>query len=143
MPLYEYRCKQCGQLKEVRHGFKEAHAEPCPHCGGEMVRVFNPTGIVFKGSGFYVNDSRKSSGGASEAKSGSGDAAKSADAKPSESKPSEATSSETKSSEPKSSEPKSSEPKSSEPKGDGPKPSGDSGGGGSDKKSSGKGDAAA
>ena len=104
MPLYEYRCKQCGELKEVWHGFKETHAEPCPHCGGELARVFNPAGIVFKGSGFYVNDSRKSSEASSEAKSESGNSAKAADAKSSEAKSSEAKSSETKSSEPKSGE---------------------------------------
>jgi putative FmdB family regulatory protein len=134
MPLYEYRCKQCGQLKEVWHGFKETHAEPCPHCGGEMTRVFNPAGIVFKGSGFYVNDSRKSSGASSEAKNESS----SSDAKLSDAKSSDAKSSDPKSSDAKSSDAKPSESKS----GDAPKPSGESSGG-SEKKSSGTGDAAA
>ncbi len=61
MPLYDYQCKQCQKVTEVRHGFKDVHAEPCPHCGGPLARVFNPAGIVFKGSGFYITDSRKSS----------------------------------------------------------------------------------
>jgi len=138
MPLYEYRCKQCGQLKEVWHGFKETHAEPCPHCAGEMTRVFNPAGIVFKGSGFYVNDSRKSTGGSSAAKSESGDTGKSGDAKSGDSKSGDAKSSDAKSSDTKSSDAKLSESKS----GDAPKPSGESSGG-SEKKSSGTGDAAA
>jgi putative FmdB family regulatory protein len=67
VPLYDYQCKQCQKVTEVRHGFKDMYAEPCPHCGGSLSRVFNPAGIVFKGSGFYITDSRKggSSGEAS------------------------------------------------------------------------------
>jgi putative FmdB family regulatory protein len=64
VPLYDYQCKQCQKVTEVRHGFQDAYAEPCPHCGGPLARVFNPAGIVFKGSGFYITDSRK--GGSSE-----------------------------------------------------------------------------
>ena len=108
MPLYEYRCKQCGSLKEIRHGFKEPHTEPCLQCGGEMARVFSPTGIVFKGSGFYVNDSRKSSAGKS-------DDAKSAETKPGDSKPAEAKSGDTKPYDAKSSDAKSSDAKSDGP----------------------------
>lgn len=59
MPLYDYRCSKCQQVTEVRHGFDDAFAEPCPACGGALLRVFNPAPIVFKGSGFYVTDSRK------------------------------------------------------------------------------------
>ncbi len=59
MPLYDYQCKQCQKVTEVRHGFRETHDAPCPACGGTLARVFNPAGIVFKGSGFYINDSRK------------------------------------------------------------------------------------
>ena len=61
MPLYDYRCRACSKVTEVRHGFREAHAEVCPACGGELARVFSPAGIVFKGSGFYLTDSRKAS----------------------------------------------------------------------------------
>jgi putative FmdB family regulatory protein len=61
MPLYDYRCAKCGKVTEVRHGFDEAHKGVCPACGGELSRVFNPAPIVFKGSGFYVTDSRKKS----------------------------------------------------------------------------------
>lgn len=59
MPLYDYKCAQCGKISEVRHGFDVRYAEPCPDCGGTLTRVFNPAPIVFKGSGFYVTDSRK------------------------------------------------------------------------------------
>jgi len=60
MPLYDYRCAQCGHVAEIRHGFNDTYAEPCAHCGGGMSRVFNPAPILFKGSGFYVTDSRPS-----------------------------------------------------------------------------------
>ena len=59
MPLYDYQCRACKQVTEVRHGFREVHSDACANCGGEMARVFNPAGIVFKGSGFYITDSRK------------------------------------------------------------------------------------
>lgn len=58
MPLYDYRCAACGKVTEVRHGFSETYADPCPACGGALQRVFSPAPIVFKGSGFYVTDSR-------------------------------------------------------------------------------------
>jgi putative FmdB family regulatory protein len=61
MPLYDYQCRACKTVTEVRHGSRETHEGVCPACGGELARVFNAAGIVFKGSGFYVNDSRKSS----------------------------------------------------------------------------------
>ena len=59
MPLYEYKCRSCSKTEDVRHGFKEEYDGKCAACGGEMARVFTPTGIVFKGSGFYLTDSRK------------------------------------------------------------------------------------
>lgn len=60
MPLYDYKCAACGKTFEIRHGFNERHDAPCEACGGTLARVFNPAPIVFKGSGFYVTDSRKS-----------------------------------------------------------------------------------
>jgi putative FmdB family regulatory protein len=69
LPLYDYQCRTCSKVTEVRHGFREAHDGTCPDCGGEMARVFNPAGIVFKGSGFYITDSRK--GGSSSDSSAS------------------------------------------------------------------------
>ena len=72
MPLYEYECRSCGVVTDIRHGFDEAVSEACPACGGELVRRFSATGIVFKGSGFYITDSRKSSGGGGSGKSKDG-----------------------------------------------------------------------
>jgi len=81
LPLYEYQCRACGVSMDIRHGFDETNREACPACGGELRRVFSASGIVFKGSGFYINDSKKSSGGG-EAKPS---ASASGDAKPAES----------------------------------------------------------
>lgn len=66
MPLYDYACTKCGRVYEVRHGFDESHSEPCASCGSPLRRVFNPAPILFKGSGFYVTDSRKGSAATSE-----------------------------------------------------------------------------
>ena len=71
VPLYDYQCRACGKVTEVRHGFKETYDEACAACNGEMRRVFNPAPIVFKGSGFYVTDSRKSSSSSSSSDSSS------------------------------------------------------------------------
>ncbi len=78
MPLYDYRCRACSKVTEVRHGFGMVHEEACPACGGELARVFSPAGIVFKGSGFYLTDSRKASEKAKGTSSESGTATESA-----------------------------------------------------------------
>lgn len=61
MPLYEYGCPACGQVTDIRHGFDEKPDVKCERCGTALVRRFSAAPIVFKGSGFYVTDSRKSS----------------------------------------------------------------------------------
>jgi putative FmdB family regulatory protein len=66
MPLYDYQCAKCGKVTEVRHGFNDTYAEACAACGGELQRVFNPAPIVFKGSGFYITDSRSKKSSSSE-----------------------------------------------------------------------------
>lgn len=81
MPLYDYQCSKCQAVTEIRHGFDDNHSDPCPKCGGALKRVFNPAPILFKGSGFYITDSRPSGAGASESKP--------AEPKPAESKPSD------------------------------------------------------
>ncbi|MFY9779341.1 MAG: FmdB family zinc ribbon protein [Candidatus Baltobacteraceae bacterium] len=82
MPIYEYECTQCGTVTDIRHGFKETVGEACAHCGGTLKRVFRPTGIVFKGSGFYVTDSRKASASTSSAGSTSASSASSKEGAP-------------------------------------------------------------
>ncbi len=58
MPLYEYQCRSCGKTTDVRHGFDETNTQACPACGGDLAKKLGAAGIVFKGSGFYVTDSR-------------------------------------------------------------------------------------
>lgn len=58
MPLYVYKCKNCEHQFEVRQRFSDDSLTDCPECQGEIYRVISPVGVVFKGSGFYVTDSR-------------------------------------------------------------------------------------
>lgn len=64
MPLYEYACTKCGRVFEVRHGFDDNYDQSCEACGAPVRRVFNPAPVLFKGSGFYVTDSRRSAASA-------------------------------------------------------------------------------
>lgn len=57
MPTYTYKCAKCSKTEDVIHAFSEDYSDLC-ECGGKMNKVFYPTGIRFKGSGFYSNDSR-------------------------------------------------------------------------------------
>ncbi|MDF1515903.1 MAG: zinc ribbon domain-containing protein, partial [Anaerolineae bacterium] len=56
MPLYEYKCQECGLRFERRQSFTDKPVTICPDCGGAVVRLIQPAGIIFKGSGFYVTD---------------------------------------------------------------------------------------
>jgi putative FmdB family regulatory protein len=60
MPTYEYECQQCHERVEAVQKFTDPTLTVCPLCGGELRKVFSAVGIVFKGSGFYKNDSRGS-----------------------------------------------------------------------------------
>lgn len=62
MPIYEYACDSCGHSFERRQRFSDKPVSTCPECGSEVRRVFYPAGIIFKGSGFYITDNRKSNG---------------------------------------------------------------------------------
>jgi putative FmdB family regulatory protein len=76
MPTYEYECTSCGRHIEVFQRFTEDALTTCEACGGALRKVFHPAGIVFKGSGFYATDSRKSSSPGSASGSGSSNANK-------------------------------------------------------------------
>jgi len=58
MPTYEYACRDCGTHLEVVQSFKDASLTECPSCSGQLRKVFSAAGIIFKGSGYYVNDTR-------------------------------------------------------------------------------------
>ncbi|MFD4600761.1 FmdB family zinc ribbon protein [Streptomyces sp. NPDC058464] len=95
MPTYQYQCTECGEGLEAVQKFTDDALTECPNCGGRLKKVFSAVGIVFKGSGFYRNDSRGSSSSSSPASKSSGSASSSAssDSKTSESKSSSSTSS--------------------------------------------------
>ena len=62
MPIYTYRCENCGVQFERRQKFSDDPLTVCPECENEALRkVYLPVGIVFKGSGFYSTDNRSSS----------------------------------------------------------------------------------
>ena len=63
MPIYTYRCENCGVQFERRQKFSDDPLKICPECENESLRkVYLPVGIVFKGSGFYATDNRSPSG---------------------------------------------------------------------------------
>ena len=59
MPIYEYECEKCACRFELKRRFDEDAGSPCcPRCQGNVRQLFSPSVILFKGSGFYVTDSR-------------------------------------------------------------------------------------
>jgi len=84
VPTYEYACTDCGDRLEVVQSFSDANLTLCPECGGKLRKVFSPVGVVFKGSGFYRNDSRdaKPKNGESKAKTDATSDGGTSDAKP-------------------------------------------------------------
>lgn len=74
MPLYTYRCNDCDHSFEARQRMSEDPLSDCPVCLGEVRRVINSVGVVFKGNGFYVTDTRngRSANGANGSTSSNG-----------------------------------------------------------------------
>jgi len=63
MPIYTYRCTHCGVQFDIRQSFQDDALTECPECGEKALhKIFQPVGIVFKGSGFYSTDNRSPSG---------------------------------------------------------------------------------
>jgi putative FmdB family regulatory protein len=56
MPLYDYRCTECGREVEVMHGIHDSGPATCEHCGGAMRKALSPPAIHFKGSGWAKKD---------------------------------------------------------------------------------------
>jgi putative FmdB family regulatory protein len=75
MPIYGYRCEQCGHEVEVLQSMSAEPLRVCPNCMGPLRKMVYPAGIIFKGSGYYTTD-YKSPGSAS--RHGDSDAAASA-----------------------------------------------------------------
>ncbi|MFF2729927.1 FmdB family zinc ribbon protein [Streptomyces sp. NPDC058008] len=100
MPTYQYQCTECGEGLEAVQKFTDDALTVCPNCEGRLKKVFSAVGIVFKGSGFYRNDSRGSSSSSTPATSSSktsdsstGSSSSKPDAKPAASTPSSTSSS--------------------------------------------------
>ncbi len=65
MPLYDYRCQTCDHEFEMRQSFSSEPVAVCPSCNNGARRVIHSVPVVFKGSGFYVNDYGKGRSGSS------------------------------------------------------------------------------
>src|SRR5262249_49133122 len=64
VPTYTYTCTACNDMIEKRQSFSDPPLTTCEQCGGALRKVIHPVGIVFKGSGWYITDSRSSSASA-------------------------------------------------------------------------------
>ena len=106
MPTYEYECTQCGKPFEFFQSISEPPKEKCEECGGKLTKLLSAgSGLIFKGSGFYITDYKNKGGGegksesSGESKASNPEAKGSTDNKPgsetkkSESKPAESSSS--------------------------------------------------
>ncbi|HEX5482299.1 MAG TPA: FmdB family zinc ribbon protein [Terriglobia bacterium] len=103
MPLYEYQCQQCKSISEKIQKFSDRPLTRCEKCGGKLERLLSSPAIQFKGSGWYITDYARKSGGdgkssepaktsSSESKDGkSSEASKASTPKTETSKPSPAT----------------------------------------------------
>jgi putative FmdB family regulatory protein len=76
VPIYEYRCDDCGVTLEVLQRMSDDPLETCEECGGHLSKVLHPVAIHFKGSGFYTTDYGKGSGRPAGGSSGDDAAAK-------------------------------------------------------------------
>ncbi len=65
MPRYDYRCDSCQHRFELKQSFDSEPVATCPSCEGKARRQFHAVPIVFKGSGWYVNDYGRRNGSTS------------------------------------------------------------------------------
>ena len=87
MPIYEYVCKECGHKFEKMQPITAEPLKECPNCGKSTIqRVFHPVGVIFKGSGWYITDSRNSSKNSSDKADGDKGSDKAVPAEKSEAK---------------------------------------------------------
>jgi putative FmdB family regulatory protein len=59
MPIYLYECGSCGVRFERLQRMADDPLTDCPECDGQVHRVIQPVGVIFKGSGFYITDNRQ------------------------------------------------------------------------------------
>ncbi|MCY4466364.1 MAG: zinc ribbon domain-containing protein [Chloroflexi bacterium] len=81
MPVYTYR-REDGTTFDIRQRFGDSPLQACPNTGQAVQRVIQPAGIIFKGSGFYVNDNNKAKNPTKPAANGNGKSADNNEKKP-------------------------------------------------------------
>lgn len=86
MPTYGYQCTRCDHQFDVFQRMSDAPITTCPECEGQVKRLLYPVGIVFKGSGWYITDSRNATQNGKSAGTGADDSTQSAPANTSSSK---------------------------------------------------------
>ena len=92
MPTYQYACTECGHSFEQFQSFSDDALTVCPVCDGKLRKLFNAVGVVFKGSGFYRNDSRSTTSSSEPAAaSSSASTSSSSDSSPSSSSSSDSS----------------------------------------------------
>jgi putative FmdB family regulatory protein len=82
VPTYQYVCNHCGEDHEAVQKFSDDALTECPACGGKLRKVYSAVGVVFKGSGFYRNDSRSTGSSATAGSAGKTDTAAAAASTP-------------------------------------------------------------
>ena len=87
MPLYAYRCTQCGHAFEKIQSFNAEPELACPKCGGALERPLTAPRLQFKGAGWYVNDYASKSSAPSESSAGDKKDSSTETAKPEAKKP--------------------------------------------------------
>ena len=95
MPTYAYACADCGHAFDIVQSFSDDALTVCPQCDGTLRKQFNAVGVVFKGGGFYRDDSRPSDSSSSSSDSSSSSASGSSSSSSSASSSSSSTSSST------------------------------------------------
>ena len=63
MPIYEYKCEECGHTIELLQNTVDEKRKDCPKCGARMKRLLGVPALIFKGSGFYATDYAQGSTG--------------------------------------------------------------------------------
>lgn len=59
MPIYQYKCKKCGEITEKLQKVTDKPIKKCEHCGAEVEKIISAPGIIFKGSGFHITDYKR------------------------------------------------------------------------------------
>jgi putative FmdB family regulatory protein len=70
MPIYEYKCRACGQTFEVLQSFSDAPLTKHDGCGGPVEKLLSPPALQFKGTGWYITDYARAGSTSAEAKDG-------------------------------------------------------------------------